>query len=257
MAKGNGWFLADPARRRHPVQLVCLPHAGGGASQYRTWLSGLADDVDVLPVQLPGRENRILDPFPADLPALVDQLTEAVLQADLGRIALFGHSMGAVLATKVCAALEATGTGVRHLFVSGHAGPGMDVPAGSPLRVSHRDSDDALLTSVAAVDPSAGAALANRELRAMFLAALRADLRLIADAPVDDDRVAAPLTVLGGADDPLLTGRDLTLWSRITSGTCTVHRFPGDHFYLATGTEAVLPVLRAELGLLPGEMRAR
>ena len=40
------------------VRLVCLPHAGAGASSYRVWGRTLPADIGVCPVQLPGRENR-------------------------------------------------------------------------------------------------------------------------------------------------------------------------------------------------------
>jgi pyochelin biosynthetic protein PchC len=49
------------------TKLVCFPHAGGSASAYRTWPEGLPSDVAVLAVRYPGREDRLLDPFPPDL----------------------------------------------------------------------------------------------------------------------------------------------------------------------------------------------
>ena len=53
------WFLSAGSRDPAPVQLFCLPYAGGGASAFRRWPAEFGPDVEVLPVQLPGRENRI------------------------------------------------------------------------------------------------------------------------------------------------------------------------------------------------------
>lgn len=44
--------------------LVCLPFAGSGAGFYRAWKDIPTYGIDVLPVQLPGREELFLDePF--------------------------------------------------------------------------------------------------------------------------------------------------------------------------------------------------
>jgi medium-chain acyl-[acyl-carrier-protein] hydrolase len=54
---GSPWFPFGP----HPeasIRLLCLPHAGAGASVYRTWGKGLLPDVTVCPIQPPGRERR-------------------------------------------------------------------------------------------------------------------------------------------------------------------------------------------------------
>jgi pyochelin biosynthetic protein PchC len=257
MAMRGKWIFGNPAGRRHPVQLVCLPHAGGTASKYRSWLSALNDHVDVLPVQLPGRENRIMEPLVTDLDELVGQITEAVVRAELADIALFGHSMGAILATKVCQSLDRRGVPVRHLFVSGHPGPGNKIPMGSPFAVTYADSDDALLDSVALLDGSAREMLGDGELRAMFLSVLRSDLRMLRNAPLDGVRVRAPITAFGGTDDPLLAGRNLANWATTTTADLEVHRLPGDHFYLATQADAIAEVVCLRLGLYSDEVSAR
>lgn len=44
--------------------LVCLPFAGGGAGFYRAWRDLPAGGPDIVPVQLPGREELFLeDPY--------------------------------------------------------------------------------------------------------------------------------------------------------------------------------------------------
>ena len=45
------------------VRLFCFPHAGGSASFYYSWSNIISQDIELVAVQLPGREDRILDPF--------------------------------------------------------------------------------------------------------------------------------------------------------------------------------------------------
>lgn len=239
------WFLADTGQLRHPIQLLCLPHAGGGASSYRDWLGGLVGGADVIPVQLPGRENRIREPLPASMSALVNDLTEAVAQANFVHVALFGHSLGAIMATKLSEALEACSTPVRHLFVSGYPGPGQ-ILARRTVRMAGAD-DAVLLESLADIDAALSAKLDNEELRAIALAAIRADLRLAATCRFGNERLASPITVLGGVSDPLLAGQNLSRWGALTRGDCMVFRLPGDHFYLATQGPALAGIISGRL----------
>ena len=46
------------------IRLFCFPYAGGGASVFRTRSKNLPIEVEVCPVQLPSRENCLLEaPF--------------------------------------------------------------------------------------------------------------------------------------------------------------------------------------------------
>ncbi|MEO8033728.1 MAG: alpha/beta fold hydrolase, partial [Acidobacteriota bacterium] len=80
------------------MRVFCLPYAGGGASAYRTWAAGLPSDIQLCAVQLPGRENRLGEPLYRSATDLVPALVSA-LRPFLDRpYAIFGHSMGGLLA---------------------------------------------------------------------------------------------------------------------------------------------------------------
>lgn len=210
------WFLGDVTRTTPPIRLICLPHAGGCASSYRRWLVASDTEIGVLAIQLPGRETRIEEPPQTRLTELVAQLSVAVRTAGFPRIALFGHSMGALIATELCRSLESAGCAVEALVVSGHAGP------------DHRASgeaayldDEALVGLMASLDTSVGERVADPALRELFLPLVRADI-LVAANDLGSEPVAAPITVI-------------------------VHLLPGDHFYLAHQGAAVLRIVRAAI----------
>ena len=82
------------------TKLICLPYAGAGASFYRPWTALAGDALEIVPLQLPGRE-RLIDEEPyRDVSQAVDGLV-AELRDRLGdgggRVDVFGHSIGAVL----------------------------------------------------------------------------------------------------------------------------------------------------------------
>ena len=52
------WLVRLRERPRARLRLFCFPYAGAGASIFHRWPDALREEVDVVPVQLPGRETR-------------------------------------------------------------------------------------------------------------------------------------------------------------------------------------------------------
>ncbi|MCF1494527.1 thioesterase [Agrobacterium vitis] len=82
-------------------QLLCLPPAGTGPSLYHPWTMRHTDRVETVAVSLPGREARIAEPLPSSIETLADQLADELAPRARHRYAMFGYSMGALLAYEV------------------------------------------------------------------------------------------------------------------------------------------------------------
>src|SRR5687767_8117681 len=105
-ANSSIWFRCPQPRPQARFRLFCFPYAGGGLAAYRSWPNQLPADVEVCPIQLPGRDERMAEnPF-SDLPALVEALTEALAPRLAAPYALFGHSMGALIAYELVRGLR-------------------------------------------------------------------------------------------------------------------------------------------------------
>lgn len=94
---------ADPWIRRlgrgsNPrLRLFCFPYTGGGSAVFHAWPDYLPEWVDLCPVLLPGREDRLRE-LPFDrLPPLIDALSEAILPYLDLPFAFFGYSLGALI----------------------------------------------------------------------------------------------------------------------------------------------------------------
>src|SRR5262249_13730931 len=112
--------------------LICLPHAGGGALAYHSWRREFAPDIEVLPALLPGREHRGDEQPVSDTDALVTALAAAAVDRAGRPFAIYGHSMGALLAFELAHALTARGRGPGCLVVSGCDAPHRHAPAHDP-----------------------------------------------------------------------------------------------------------------------------
>ncbi|MGC4892210.1 thioesterase II family protein [Micromonospora sp. DT31] len=225
------------------VQLVCLPHAGGSASYFAPFVTQVGSGAEVLAVQYPGRQDRRAEPPVTDLMRLADEVHE-VLTARMDRpLALFGHSMGAVVAYEVALRLEAGGVDPVHLFVSGRPAPARRREG--DLRI--RDDAD-VLAEIAMLQGTADTLLADQEVMAMVMPALRGDYQAVEAYRHDPARrLRCPVTVLVGDHDPRATLDDARAWREHTVGPTDVRVFPGGHFYLDAQRSAVAAVVTGVL----------
>jgi medium-chain acyl-[acyl-carrier-protein] hydrolase len=235
--------MGSPRRR-----LLCLPFAGGGPSTYRLWPKALPDDVEVIAVALPGRDPRSR---PANIPASISEIVDLVVD-DFVELqtreplpfALFGHSMGALIAFELTVALEQRGgPPPSNLFVSGRRPPD-ELHRGEHI---HRLDDTAFLDAVHRLYGAVPEAVRNEpELLALFLPALRADVEAFETyVPRSDRLVRCPVRVYGGADDRHPRASDLAGWQRVAEGDVSIQIFPGDHFFLVGAREALTADLAA------------
>lgn len=222
-------------------RLYCLPFAGGGPSTYRLWPRSLPGDLDVVAVQLPGREPGSAGP-PVDS---IDAIVEAVL-ASIGALqdaeplpfSLFGHSMGALIAFEVAIALEAAGeTAPEVLYVSGRRPPD-ELHHGNGI---HALPDDEFLDAMQRSYGGVPDVVRNEpELLALFLPSLRADIRALETyAPSSGRKVGCPVRVYGGAQDRNPRPSQLGGWQRVAARDVSIRVFEGDHFYLVAARDAL------------------
>lgn len=228
------------ARRAPRRRLVCFPYAGGGVAAYGQWWRSLPEDIEVIGVQLPGREARISEaPLPS-IDAMV-QATRAVMHtiSDLP-FAFFGHSMGSLLAFELTLALEAAGAAAPdRLFVSARRAP--DEPEATHSVVHTLPDADFLDAMQSRFQAIPQAVRDEPELLALVLPVLRADMRAVETyAPQPGRRVYCPVRAYGGADDTHPRPSQLAGWQRATMQPISVRLFPGDHFYLGAQRGALL-----------------
>src|SRR4051812_34076689 len=83
-----------------PIPVLAFPFAGAGASVFRACQSEPSAVLRLCPLLLPGREQRFGEPLFTSVEEAADGLMAQALElvGDSPRVALFGHSLGAVLA---------------------------------------------------------------------------------------------------------------------------------------------------------------
>ncbi|MEV7995917.1 alpha/beta fold hydrolase [Streptomyces sp. NPDC086077] len=228
-----------------PVQLLCLPHAGGSASFYFPFSRALSGSAEVVCVQYPGRQERHDEPGITELHTLADRITEAVAEgADDRPLALFGHSMGAMLAFEVAGRLEDAGTTVATLFASGRRAPSHQCP---PRNV-HGFTDEQLVAELAALDGTDAELLSDPDVLRMILPAIRSDYEAVETYRYRPrPPLRCPVVALVGDRDPRVDLDEAAAWADHTARSFALQVFSGGHFYLSAQQAAVVGLMRQHL----------
>lgn len=224
--------LRGPAGSAAGMPMYCLPHAGGGASAYRPWL-GRLPGVSVRAVQPPGREARFRDPVFTGMAELVGELAEVVVadveRSGAPRYAVYGHSLGALVAFELVRALRSLrAPDPAHLFVSGCVAPQYGASDGPPVLGMSRAEVVDMLRRLGGTPEWL---LADASVVDMILPAVRADFSVKETyAHSAQEPLAVPITVIASTADPRA---DLTLqhaWREHTTAAFELHTLVGGHF---------------------------
>ena len=229
------------------LTLLCLPCAGASATMYLRWRRLLPQWLRIVPVELPGRGSRMGEPFVRDYDALVAQLCDEQAPAmQGGDFALFGHSMGALLAHGMACRLRATGRALpRALLVSASAAPSLR----DPDRFADKTDDASLTADLRKQGGTPEEVFASDELMRITLDVLGADYR-VCDSFAHDPAerpLPMPVHVFAGRTDDIEWPR-IEAWSAEAAGVFTLDGFDGGHFYLRQHEAAFLAALERRLG---------
>ncbi|GAA3427128.1 thioesterase II family protein [Streptosporangium nondiastaticum] len=231
-----GWpdiFVPMTAPREISVDLVVVPCAGGGPSEFRGWRTSLPADWRLTSVCLPGRGPRFGEPFEVDLSATADRISEAVtevLRPD-GRVLLLGHSMGAILAFEAAVRLNPLG-----LAVCGSPPPERlqsyppdDVDWDEEIRslVTDEDIPEQLMT----------------ELVRLSTSVISADLAMLDAYRWSGGRTSCDIWAFYGEEDYLQPEP----WAGQTDGMTDVTVVPGGHYFVRDVPGRIMGELKARL----------
>ncbi|BCL17054.1 thioesterase domain-containing protein [Micromonospora sagamiensis] len=237
------WFASTGRRPHAPVQLFCLPYAGAGASAFRRWRDAIGSDVEVQPVQLPGREVRIAE----DPDFAVAEVAAAIAARADRPYAIYGHSMGGRLGFDVVRELRRTGRTLPvRLYVGGARAP--HVTDTSHFDGLSRADDEELLARLRTGGGLPEEILEHPELVELLLPLLRADFsRVDGYRYTPEEPLPVPIVAFSGRTDLAVTREQSAAWERHTSAGFTLHDIDGGHFFLHDRLADVLAVIRADL----------
>lgn len=266
-SSGHVWFKSS-IEDRETFRLYCFPYGAGGASEYRAWEKSLSHFCHLVPIQLPGREERIEErPFDH-----IDRFLEAfetVFQdQESVPFAFYGHSIGALLAYAFTLHLQKKGKPLpTHLIVGAYSSPTIDpnpwfreisdrlAKEGiSPLPTLERPLADAMIEKAIVAFTSGASREYVEGVDSLYLKKLLpsiwADLHLVKSFQLPSHpQLKVPIIALGGRTDDRVAIEEVKAWEALTS-QFSFHLLDGDHFFLRKNSrqKEVLEIIESSVG---------
>jgi surfactin synthase thioesterase subunit len=216
--------VANPAAR-----LIVFHHAAGSAGAYYPMSATIPHDWDLLLLDLPGRGKRFGERPIAAMADLVARVTEDVRPWNDAPLALFGHSLGAIIAGEVGRACEGMGAPLIWIGVSGRVAPALPLAR----RGLHELDDAALLRELLALGGTPQRLGDAPEFLQLFLRNARADLAAVESYEPEATRArcGCSITAFAGTKDPWAPPKVMEPWEKETTGSFRLRQFDGGHFY--------------------------
>jgi medium-chain acyl-[acyl-carrier-protein] hydrolase len=224
-------YLPNDLSTDATLRLVALPYAGGGAAPYYRWRKTLDPRIELVPIQLPGRESRISEPPLTELGVLATEIADAVMPLLDRPYAIMGHSLGATIAFELARELRRRSEQMPELLIVAASAAPHRQEAGQSMSSL---SDEAFVAEMnRRFDGIPPAILAHKELLQLLLPALRADVTLLEKYKYQDEPpLETEILAIGGTEDRAVSRTQLADWRQHTSANFSQRMFPGGHFFL-------------------------
>lgn len=240
----NSWVICNP-NYQAAVRLFCFPYAGGSSLLFRRWRDTLPENIEVCPVELPGRLSQMQTAPFTHLEPLVNAIAISVLPYLDKPFAFFGHSMGGLVSFELARLLRAKyNFQPIYLFISGRRAPQIHRTT-API---HALPQPEFLAQLRSFNGTPTAVLENAELMQILVPILRADFAVLENYTyIDEPPLDCAIAVFGGLEDKEVSHKELEAWREQTTNTFQLQMFPGDHFFLHSAQHLLLQSIAQQL----------
>lgn len=237
------WFVCPQPNPSAGSRLFIFPYAGGNPAAFSKWI---VDNIESQIVHYPGRGSRFNEPPIKNIDALVENILQAIRPSLDKPFALFGHSMGGLIAFELARSLRRFSLPrPTRLFISACGAP--QFPDSNPP--IHALPDDEFLDALKKFNGIPVEILNQSETLEIILPILRADFEAVETYRFDPNEhpLDIPIIAFGGLDDERVSREGLEGWANQTTSRFESHDFPGDHFFLNNARELIMSTIATEL----------
>lgn len=233
-----------PDKKNSSKKLFCFAHAGGGASFFKNLANTLKKvDIEVIAIQLPGRENRIKEKPYENLQDIVNSLYNEILsylKEKQSSFYFFGHSMGSLVCYELSLYMFKKKSDLpQHLFLSSFSSPN-----NQEYTKKYLNNSD-VIAKLRDLNGTPLELLEDKDFLEIFLPAVKADFNIVNSYQEHGEffQIPIPITVLFGTKD-IISVEDILDWKLYTSKNFSYQIFNGDHFYINKNIENIRKIIK-------------
>ena len=229
------------------LRLFCFHPAGSEAIIYRQWSPRLPADIEVCPVQLPGRGERLIEQPFHQFPDLIEGLSEALLPMLDKSYAFYGHSMGVSISFELAHYLQQKYTLKPACLLFGGLHP-PHIAAQTQLMTFQEDFMESRLVGLSKLRQ---AAIKDNEFFKERKKIFKADIQLYQSyRHTEREPFDCPITAFGGLEDLFTTEQQLTQWRQYTTAEFKLVMLPGKHLFLKDSQDLLLQEISQQLSIV-------
>jgi surfactin synthase thioesterase subunit len=211
------------------INLFCLPFAGGSKYSYRGYARYASDDLNVIPIELPGRGTRFKDALLKDAHKMAEDVLNQIRPLLNKPYAIYGHSMGTLIGYLLTRRILEEGLPQPgYLVFTGCGGP--SVKYDEPIR--YLLPRDEFLAKIRELGGCPEEILQDENMMLFFEPILRSDFQVVETFEYKkEEPFDIPILVMIGLNEKA-TYEQALAWQEETTAAVEVRQFPGKHFFI-------------------------
>lgn len=239
----------DTLYKKDKINLIALPYAGGSSNYFESIRKALTNsnqniDIQMIEVVLPGRAFRYHEPLLTNIDDLVSDVWQQIKHLLHQTFAIFGHSMGSLLAYLLCHKIKENGYSLpKHLFLSGR-----EAPSTPPdFENAHLLPLQAFKNKLKGYNPISPEILNNQEFFSFFEPILRADFEAIETWKYHvRPKLNINTTVFSGTEEDMTT-EELETWQQEFYPNVQFYQFNGGHFFINDHASSIVEIISRKI----------
>lgn len=227
------------------MKLFCLPYAGGSSAMYYKWNKYLDKNIKLYAVELRGRGSRINELLYNNIEEAVDDIFNYIKGEIEEEYAIFGHSMGSILAYELYyKILDEKLDKPKHIFFSGQKSPNI---ARDDEKLSEL-GDEEFIDKVISLGGTPKEIIKDVDILNLFIPILKSDFKLLEKYHYIQGRnkIGCDVSILNGKKDDIKFN-EIIEWQNQVSKECKIYEFNDGHFFINNEIETITDIINYTL----------
>ena len=220
--------------------LFCLPHAGGNKYAYRRFVELAPSFVNVIPLEYPGRGERVREAPITDAVNLAKLMVSGIKDRLSTPYAIYGHSMGTLVGYLMVQEIRCAGyPDPKFLFFTGSGGPATR----KKDKIRHLMSETEFIAELRSLGGISDEVLNEPEILEFYLPIIRADFQAVETYQhVPFEGLDIPINVVIGREEDV-TEEEAGSWQMETKRPLEFMQFDGNHFFIFQHTDQIMKLI--------------